>query len=329
MTRIIEALRTVPKVDAAGWARLSLLTRWAVAARASVLLMTFTSAAIGGMLALAHEHFDAWLWLLSCAGLLFAHATNNLINDFVDSARGVDRENYYRAQYGTHALESGLLSRSGMLAYIGVTALLAIAAGIAVVWLRGGLSLPLMLTGGFFVLFYTWPLKYIGLGEPAVLLVWGPLMTGGAYFVACGEWSWAVAGIGTVYGLGPTTVLFGKHIDKLEADRVKGIRTLPVLLGEQRARLWVVGMIIVQLLLIGALVLLNQAPWLLLLCFLNVPAARRVIEAFGAPKPTQRPADYPAEVWPLWFAHQAFVLNKRFSGLFLLGLSLAVVFRIA
>ena len=186
-----------------------------------------------------------------------------------------------------------------------------------------------LLAGGFFVLFYTWPLKYIGLGEPAVLLVWGPLMTGGAYFVACGEWSWAVAGIGTVYGLGPTTVLFGKHIDKLEADRVKGIRTLPVLLGEQRARLWVAGMIIVQLLLIGALVLLNQAPWLLLLCFLNIPAARRAIDAFGAPKPTQRPADYPAEVWPLWFAHQAFVLNKRFSGLFLLALSLAVVFRIA
>ena len=138
-----------------------------------------------------------------------------------------------------------------------------------------------------------------------------------------------MAGIGTGYGLGPTTVLFGKHIDKLEADRVKGIRTLPVLLGEQRARLWVAGMIIVQLLLIGALVLLNQAPWLLLLCFLNIPAARRAIDAFGAPKPTQRPADYPAEVWPLWFAHQAFVLNKRFSGLFLLALSLAVVFRIA
>ncbi|MBP8925760.1 MAG: UbiA family prenyltransferase, partial [Pseudomonadales bacterium] len=157
MTRIIEALRTVPKVDAANWARLSLLTRWAVAVRASVLLMTFTAAAIGGMLAFGHARFDAWLWLLASTGLLFAHATNNLINDYVDSARGVDRDNYYRAQYGTHVLESGLLSRAGMLAYIGVTALLAIAAGAAVVWLRGGLSLPLMLAGGFFVLFYTWP----------------------------------------------------------------------------------------------------------------------------------------------------------------------------
>jgi 1,4-dihydroxy-2-naphthoate octaprenyltransferase len=316
----------VPKVDAAGWAQLSLLTRWAVAARASVLVMTFSSVSIGGILALGHQRFDAWLWLLAAVGTLFAHATNNLINDYVDSARGVDRDNYYRAQYGTHVLESGLLSRGGLLAYIGVTALVAIAAGAAVVWLRGGLSLPLMLAGAFFVLFYTWPLKYIGLGEPAVLLVWGPLMTGGAYFVACGEWSWSVAALGTVYGLGPTTVLFGKHIDKLSGDAAKGIRTLPVLLGEQRARLWVVGMIIGQLLLVAAMVLLAAAPWTLLLCLLNIPAARGLIAMLGQPKPQSRPQDYPPQVWPLWFAHQAFLLNRRFSAWFLCGLVLALVF---
>ena len=33
-----------------------------------------------------------------------------------------------------------------------------------------------------------------------------------------------------------TTVLFGKHIDKIEADTKLGVRTLPVILGEARAR---------------------------------------------------------------------------------------------
>ena len=59
MTGFLEALRTVPRVDAAQWAQLSLPTRWAVAARASVLLMTFTSAALGGLLALREPGFDA------------------------------------------------------------------------------------------------------------------------------------------------------------------------------------------------------------------------------------------------------------------------------
>jgi len=57
---------------------------------------------------------------------------------------------------------------------------------------------------------------------------------------------------------------------------------------------------------------------------LNVPAARRTIDLLGAAKPAERPADYPAEVWPLWFAHHAFVLNRRFSLLFLAGLLMAV-----
>ena len=62
--------------------------------------------------------------------------------------------------------------------------------------------------GAFFVLFYTFPLKYIGLGEVAVLLVWGPLMVGGAYHVITGRWDWQVALASLPYALGTTTVLF-------------------------------------------------------------------------------------------------------------------------
>lgn len=53
--------------------------------------------------------------------------------------------------------------------------------------------LYLGLAGMFFLLFYTWPLKYIGMGEPTVVLVWGPLMIGGTYFVTAGyQWNWDI-----------------------------------------------------------------------------------------------------------------------------------------
>ncbi len=51
-----------------------------------------------------------------------------------------------------------------------------------------------------------------------------------------GHWDWNVIIASLPYALGPTTVIFGKHIDKLEQDKAKGIRTLPVLLGETSAR---------------------------------------------------------------------------------------------
>lgn len=46
------------------------------------------------------------------------------------------------------------------------------------------------------------------------------------------------------YGLLCTTVLMGKHIDKIGYDEPLGIRTLPVLLGETCARTVTLAMMV-------------------------------------------------------------------------------------
>ena len=46
------------------------------------------------------------------------------------------------------------------------------------------------LTGALLLMFYSggpFPLKYIGLGEFAVFIIWGPLMIGGTYYVMAEE----------------------------------------------------------------------------------------------------------------------------------------------
>ncbi len=317
-----QALRTMPQVDKAQWKELDPISRWLIASRASVLLMTFTSCAVGGLLALQDGVFNGFYLVLVMLGLLLAHATNNQLNDLTDSGRGIDSDDYHRNRYGTHVLEHGLMSRSEMLRYIAFTGGLALVVGAILVWERGGITLGLLAAGAFFVLFYSYPLKYIGLGEPAVLLVWGPLMIGGTYFVVSGQWSWSVAWISMVYALGPTSVLFGKHTDKLEVDRAKGVRSLPVILGQARARQWVLVMMVAQYLLtIGLVVSQQTGPWLLLV-LLNLPSLWRLIGAYRALPPAERPDDFPAEVWPLWYAAHAFDHTRKFSGLFLLGLVL-------
>ena len=314
----------MPRLSAQQWQQLDLVARWLVATRASVLMMTFSSAAIGGLLAWRDGHMDWTLLLLVLVGLLFAHACNNLINDLIDSVMGIDKDNYYRNQYGVHVLEAGLVSRRQFFLYIFFTALVALAAGAALVWLRGGLTLWLMLAGAFFVLFYTWPLKYIGLGEPAVLLVWGPLMIGGCYYVVSGQWSWPVTAISLCYALGPTAVLFGKHIDKLEADKAKGVRSLPVLLGQGRSRNVVIVMLLAQYLLAAGLLLAGVLLWPIALVLANLPTAWRVISVYRADKPETRPERFPEEVWPLWYAPFAFDHTRKFSGWFLLALLLEI-----
>ena len=319
-----KALRTMPRLSAEQWQRLDIVARWLVATRASVLMMTFSSAAIGGLLAWRDGYVHWTLLSLVLIGVLFAHACNNLINDLVDSAMGIDKDNYYRNQYGVHVLEAGFVSRRQFFGYILFTAVVALAAGAALVWLRGGLTLWLMLIGAFFVLFYTWPLKYIGLGEPAVLLVWGPLMVGGCYYVVSGQWSWSVAMISLCYALGPTAVLFGKHIDKLEADQAKGVHSLPVLLGEGRSRRVVIAMLLLQYLLALGLLASGELLWPILLVGANLPATWRVISVYRAEKPDTRPQGFPDEIWPLWYAPYAFDHTRKFSGWFLLALLLEI-----
>ena len=67
-----------------------------------------------------------------------------------------------------------------------------------------------------------------------MLVVWGPLMVGGTYYAATGTIPGAVVLASLPYALLCTTVLMGKHIDKIPWDAPDGTHTLPVILGEAR-----------------------------------------------------------------------------------------------
>ena len=155
-----------------------------------------------------------------------------------------------------------------------------------------------------------------------MLLVWGPLMVGGTYFVVSGAWSNEVAWLSLVFALGPTTVLFGKHIDKLGADRAKGVHTLPVLLGEKRARGTTAALLLAQYALTLALVLTQTFGWPLLLVFASVPALQKTLRALRTSKPESRPPAYSATLWPLWFSAACFRHTRQFTPLFLAGVLL-------
>ena len=323
----LKAVNVIPRVSKDEWNALDVISRWLIATRSAVLVMTFISAAIAGLLAARDGHFHFLLWLLVTVGLLFAHATNNLLNDITDHIKGVDKDNYFRAQYGPQPLEHGLMTRGQAWLYAVVTGLIALAAGCALVALRGEATLVLLGVGAFFVLFYTWPLKYIGLGEVAVILVWGPLMVGGGYYEITGTISWSVILASLPVALAATTVLFGKHIDKLDADAAKGIRTMPVLLGEARARRATIVMFTLEYLLTAALVLSGALSVLLLAVLGALPWYWRALKVYQQPRPAGPPPAYPPNIWPLWYAAFAFQHTRRFGSLFLLGLTLDVIGR--
>lgn len=319
-----KALQVIPHVSKEEWDHLDLVSRWLISTRAAVLIMTFISGAIAGILAIQDGMFNFWYWLLLEVGLIFSHALNNLLNDYTDYSRGVDQDNYYRAQYGPQPLVHGFLTKKQLLFYAAGTGLIALAAGVALMVLRGGYTWLFLVLGIFFVLFYTWPLKYIALGEISVLIVWGPLMIGGGYYVISGIWDWNIVIASLPYALGVTGVIFGKHIDKYEMDREKGIHTLPVVIGEKPSRLILIGMLVLQYLSVAYLILVGFFTPVLLIVLLALRTFAQVLPLLRKPKPPEKPADFP-DVWPNYFVAAAFVHNRAFGLDYLMGLILNVV----
>lgn len=320
----VKALRVIPRISKEEWEKLDLISKLLVSSRAAVVVMTFISAAIAGLLALRDGQFHLGRWILLTIGLTFAHATNNLLNDLTDYNRGVDKDNYYRTQYGPQVLEQGLVTKKVLLGYAALTGGIALAAGIPLVIFGGVRALLLLIAGIVFVLFYTWPLKYIGLGELAVIIVWGPLMIGGGYDVITGVWDWNVVIASLPFALGATTVIFGKHIDKLQEDKAKKIHTLPVILGEKLSRSVAIGMIVLQYLLVFYLVAVGYFSPVMLAIVLALYDAIRPLRMYLKPRPAGPPPDLQPGVWPMWFVAASFVHNRTFGMIFLVAMIVQV-----
>jgi len=308
--------------------------KWLVMTRAAVFPMTLWSGTIGALLAVEVARVTGTVtidWIaviLAVFGIVLAHAANNLINDYFDMTGGVDTEGYVRALYAPHPVLSGWVTKATLRnVMVGLTVMGGLIMLLLAYW-KGPLVIVFALAGLFLSVFYVAPpfsLKRHGLGELDVFLTWGPLMIGGTYLVATGSVPLWVLVFSMPYALLVTSVLFGKHIDKIVPDTALGIRTVPVILGEHTARRTNQALMILFYPLVLLAVLTGWVgPWVLL-AGLAIPELIRALRFYNKPKPDAPPPWYPARGWPLWFVGFAF-RHVRLAGFLLtLGLVLNVL----
>jgi 1,4-dihydroxy-2-naphthoate octaprenyltransferase len=320
-----RAFSTLVKMEnIAEWNALDVISKWLIATRSAVTSVTIYACAIAGFLALRDHYFSFLPWLIVTLGLFIAHGTNNLLNDYTDFSRGVDKDNYFRTQYGVHPLVQGFWTRRQQITWFLVSGVFAFLSGIYALFYTNFSPAVIILFafGALVLLFYTWPLKYLGLGELFIFLIWGPILVIGVYIVLARGWTdnvWNVALAGVPYGLSVVSINIGKHIDKSAEDKIKRIGTLPVRIGEKAARYLNIAVLI----LIYAIILyLVFVPFyftpVMLIVFLS---GKRLLYAVGAltkPRPAEPPKEWPG--WPTWFSGFAFYHNRQFENLFLLGL---------
>ncbi len=195
-----------------------------------------------------NENFSIWLGIISLIGVMFAHLSMNLIDDYFDYRK---MESGYRdalVREGIRArtlkcayLVSGEATLKQLRIAIVLFALPAILAGIVVLVLRG---YPILIIAGITIILgisYSGnPLKlsYRGFGELVIGIIFGPLIVIGMGLASAGTINGMLIVTGITMGLLVTNILFTHSVMDYEADLRASKATLAILVKKDSLKLF-------------------------------------------------------------------------------------------
>lgn len=239
---------------------------------------SFTATTISVLLgALLAPRVNGFLLLLTFVTAVIIHAGVNVLSDHLDFRKGLD--NYLTI--GSRILVDAELNLREHL-HLGIFLLSAGALlGLLLVYLRGPVVLYIGLAGYFLGVFYCgapFYLKYRGLGDLAVFLAFGPLMTLGSYYVQTLTLDWAPALAAIPVGLLVVGILHGNNMRDIPMDMKAGSRTVASTLGPRYSGLYYAFLVGAAYALIIAFVLTKVLPPYALLVLLSYPMALRNVD---------------------------------------------------
>ncbi len=250
---------------------------WIMAARLRTLPAAIAPVLVGTSLALGDGRFAPLAFIAALLGAIFIQVGTNLSNDYSDARRGADTEDRLGP---VRVTAGGLVPPDQVLLATYVTFGLAVLCGIYLVAVAGP---ELLLVGAASILagvLYTGgprPYGYEGLGEVFVFLFFGVVAVTGSYFVQVQALPWQAYGCAVPVGLLASAILVVNNVRDLETDRRTGKRTLAVRLGRERTRALYTVMVAGAFLSVALLWALgSMSPWLLV-CWVTIPLALRLI----------------------------------------------------
>jgi 1,4-dihydroxy-2-naphthoate octaprenyltransferase len=243
------------------------LIKWLVITRAPFLSAALMPVFIGGAFAaamLGEAAFPAFNYTLTVIGVCLLHLASNVYNDYFDWKSGTDQANanyFLKYSGGSRAIELGLTDLSGTLRIANGLLAAAVAIGLYLTWQVGWGVLLYGLLGAALGYFYTAPPVRLvarhGLGEIAIGLAFGPLITAGTAYVVTGSFdpTWTTFLVGVPVGLLTANILIINQIPDLEGDKATGKNHLVVTLGRDRTPWLYGGTLLVSTLIHGWMVM--------------------------------------------------------------------------
>ncbi|PMP60173.1 MAG: hypothetical protein C0202_00775 [Caldisphaera sp.] len=218
------------------------------------------------------------LIILGAIGELFLHMMTNIINDYYDYIKKIDKLNNIQEKRFHLALHTELKPEEVKNIAL-ILGSIAIFIGIIIAILGRPLALILGLIGFLIGIEYSAPplyLKYKALGDFSVIISMLLLSLAGFYL-----YTGRISIIGSLIGLPIAIliddVLMANNIRDIKRDNISNIKTLPILLGYNKSKYLYIYLIILAYIILGLLILFKILPIYSLIELLTLPQSTKII----------------------------------------------------
>ncbi|MDR0714593.1 MAG: prenyltransferase [Bacteroidales bacterium] len=226
---------------------MNIIRFWYTNARPTSLPQSLLPSVLAVCLSVASPAFSWWLAVAAVAGVVAAHLSLNLFDDYFDYRKN-------RTDYRDHMAHEGIRARIGKCTYLtsgkatlrqlrtaSICFLLtALALGAVIFYFRGMVILYIAVTVAVLGISYSAPplrLSYHGLGELVIGFIFGPMNMLGTYYAACGEIKGNIILLSVPVGLWVMNIVYVHSILDFIPDKKIGKRTFAVLLNRTVAML--------------------------------------------------------------------------------------------
>lgn len=257
---------------------------WLSEIRANFLLLAVFLVMIGGAAAWHSGAFDTVIFLYTLTGIILAHISANLFNEYSDWKTGIDA-NTERTPFsgGSGNLHRGLIPPSQVRNGAWITLALAFLIGVKLTLSAGWPVVVLMGIGGLTVAFYTDYIAKWMVGELAAGLSLGSLVVIGSYFVQTGAITSEIIWASVPPGILTSLLLFLNEFPDTEADRAGGRKHLVIVFGKRTAGIMYAVLLGCVYLVLVLGIIRGELPALVLIGLLPLPlaaaAAYRVVRS--------------------------------------------------
>lgn len=204
--------------------------------------------------------------VLAIVGIVFFHASGNMMSDIRDFKKGVDKGlNHMPLVNGSFTTKE----------YVGLSSALFVIGCLIGFYIMSRCGWPLLYAavyGAFFTLTYA-TFKYFALGDLVIFLSYAVIPILGTTYATLSEYYYPALVLALPIGLITVAILHVNNTRDIKSDREAGIRTIAMLIGRNASLKLYAFEVLLPFLLILATVFCGWLPWYSLVTFLALPKA--------------------------------------------------------